>query len=164
MSPEAAHLASARNVPQSHRAAAVAEDDDKLVIDKYQFTWTRADVGRIQFQIQKDEKATKAALRFGLDSISMTLEEAETLGATLARTDEFAEKLKGTKSQSERVKTCTIHVDFMTTEIGDFRVQIAPEKWMRNFASLHSAEAKGLAGAMKTAVKAGAIVDQKIKL
>jgi len=144
--------------------AAAAEDDDKLVIDKYQFTWTLADVGRIQFQIQKDEKATKAALRFGLDSISMTLEEAEALGTALARTDEFAEKLKGTKRQSERVKTGTIHVDFVTTEKGDFRVQVAPDKWMRTFATLHQAEAKGLAGAMKKAVKAGAIVDQKIKL
>lgn len=141
-----------------------AQDDDKLVIDKFQFTWTLADVGRLQFQILKDEKATKAVLRVGFDSISMTLDEAEAFGAVLARTDEFAEKFRGTNGRSERVKVGTIQIDFMTTEKGEFRVKIAPEKWMRVFATLHPTEARALAAPMKKAIKAGALVDQKIKL
>lgn len=144
--------------------AAWADDDDKLVIDKFHFTWTVAEVGSTHFLIEKDEKSTKAGLRYGVGTISMTLEDAEAVGVALARTDEFVEKLKGTKDQIETIKTGKIHVDFKTTDKGEFLVQVTPEKWMRVFATLKQKEANALAGPMKKAVRAGALADRKLKL
>ena len=144
--------------------AATAQEDDGLVIDKFQFTWTVVEVGRTQFLIEKDAKATTAGLRHGAGSISMSLEDAQAVGRALARTDEFAEKLKDTKDRIETIEAGKIHVDFKTTDSGEFRVQVTPEKWMRVFATLKPTEARALAGPMKKAIHAGALVDRKIKL
>ncbi|MBI3866089.1 MAG: hypothetical protein HY290_29780 [Planctomycetia bacterium] len=145
-----------------------AAEDDELVIDKFQFTWTVAEVGKTQFLIEKDEKSTKAGLRHrgGLitgGEISISLEDAQAVGIELARTDEFLKKFKGTKDQSERITVGRMQVVFRTTDTGDFRVEITPDKWMRIFAILTPAEAKALAGPMKKAMKAGAMVDRKVK-
>jgi len=145
-------------------AAVTRADDDDLVIERYQFTWIMAEAGKTQFAIEKNEKSTRARLRHGSDAISMSLEDAELLGAVLARTDKFAEQLKGTKNQNESLGAGKYHVQFQTTEKGDFRVRVSPEKWMRVFATLKPAEAMALAEPMKKAVRAGALVDRKIKL
>jgi hypothetical protein len=151
-------------------AATATADEDQLVIDKFQFTWTVAAGGKAQFLIEKDNKSTKALLRHegaklpGPNAISMTLEDAQAVGAALARTDEFLEKMKGTKDQIETIRAGKINVDFATTDKGDFRVRVTPEKWMHVFATLNPADAKALAGPMKKAVQAGALVDRKIKL
>jgi hypothetical protein len=150
--------------------AATATADEDLVIDRFQFTWTVAEVGTTQFLIEKDNKSTKAVLRHeggklpGPKAISLTLEDAQAVGAALARTDEFVEKMKGTKDQIETIRAGKIHVEFATTDKGDFRVSVTPEKWVHVFATLKPGEAKTLAGPMKKAVQAGALVDRKIKL
>ena len=94
----------------------------------------------------------------------MTLEDAEAVGAALARTDEYFNKLKGSKGQIEKIRAGRIHVDFITTDKGDFRVSVTPDKWMRVFATLKQTEANALAGPMKKAIRAGDLVDRKIKL
>jgi hypothetical protein len=149
-------------------SAVEAEEDEELAIDRFHFTWTVVEAGKTQFLIEKDEKSTKAGMRHrgGLISggqISIALEDAEAVGIVLARTDEFFEKLKGTKDQTERIKAGGMQVVFSTTDTGDFQVEVSPKKWKRVFAILTRAEAKALAGPMKKAVKAGALLDQKIK-
>jgi hypothetical protein len=149
-------------------SAVRADEREELVIDKFEFTWTVAKAGRTQFLIKKDEKSTQASLRHRGNlvtggEISISLQDAQGVGIELARTDEFVDKLKGTKDQIERIQTGNMWVEFKTTDTGEFRVQVTPDKWMRVFAVLTPAEAKALAGPMKKAVQAGALVDQKVK-
>jgi hypothetical protein len=47
---------------------------------------------------------------------------------------------------------------------GVFFVSMAPENWMMEFARITPAQAKELAGPMRKARRAAALVDQKIKL
>lgn len=140
-----------------------ADEGDELAIEDFHFTWTVAVAGNTRFLIEKDQKSTSAGLRYKAEAISMTVEDAAAVGEALARTDEYFEKLKDSKGQSDSVRAGRIHVTFKTTDKGDFFVSITPEKWMRVFATLKLDEAKALAGPMKKAVRAGAIVDRKVK-
>jgi tRNA pseudouridine-54 N-methylase len=143
-----------------------ADEEGDLKIDKFRFAWTIVESGKVRFLIEKDETSTQAWLRTAYDKISMTPEDAEAIGAALAKTDEFFEKLNGKIEKSESIYAgkSKFHVIFATSDKGVFYVSMAPEKSMKEFARLAPAQAKELAGAMRKARRAAALVDQKIKL
>ncbi len=148
-----------------------AADEDDLVIDEYNFTWTVAESGNARFQIEKDEKSTRAWLRCPSGSLlsfsgsfPMTPQDAEAVGAALARTDEFFEKLKGSTEKSETIFTSKMRAVFSTSDHGDFLVSVTPKKWKKVGATLTKVQAKDLAVPMKKAVRAAALVDEKVKL
>ena len=143
-----------------------AEDEGELKFDKFHFVWTLVETGKTRFLIEKNQTSTAAWLRTAYDKTSMTPEDAEAVGAALAKTDEFFEKLNGTTDKSETINAgkSKFRVIFATSDKGDFCVSMAPEKWMKEYASLTPAQAKELAGEMRKAKRAAAMVDQKIKL
>ena len=143
-----------------------ADDESELKFDRFHFAWTLVETGKTRFLIGKDQTSTNAWLRTAYDKISMTPEDAEAIGAALAKTDEFFEKLNGTTDKSEALSAgkSKFRVVFATSDKGVFYVSMAPEKWMKEFARLTPAQAKELAGPMRKARRAAALVEQKIKL
>jgi hypothetical protein len=140
-----------------------ADEEDDLVIDNFYFTWTVAESGNARFQIEKDEKSTNAWLRVPSASFSMTPQDAEAVGAALTRTDEFFEKFKDSTEKAETIRGGQIVVEFSTTDEGDFHVTVTPAKWKRVGAVLTKTQARALAVPMKKAVRAAALVDEKVK-
>jgi hypothetical protein len=141
-------------------------DGSGLEIDKYHFSWTVADSGDAAFKVVKDENGTRAVLSSGSVSLSMLVEDAELVADALSRTEEFAKKFTGSKSQSEKIDAGSYSVTFSTSKDGSFYVAVSQADSRVFGASVlfGKADAKIIAKGLKKVRAAAQLVDSKVKI
>lgn len=140
--------------------------DEDLEIDNFYFVWTLAESGDAKFQIYKDGDSTRAVLADRFHNLKIKPQDAESIAKVLARTEDFYKKLGGGAEKSEAVVAGEFEINFRNTDKGKFYISVSEKKGsiMNRPVALDRAQAKALAKPMQRAVKAAALVDQKVKI